>query len=613
MCGILGYNFEVDAITPSQVQTHRGPDYTGVGKFGAFTLIHNRLSIIDLSPESNQPFVSEDGRYVIVFNGEIYNYQTLKNDLKSRYSFRTNSDTEVLLYSYIAYGEQCLDRLVGMFSFAIYDTQLDRLFCARDRLGIKPFVYYFSEGKFVFASEIAGVLSVLPTRPGIDAVSLGQYLTYLYVPAPRTMFAGISKLPPGHMLVLEKGEMAISRYWDLPKLWTPGSRNGKDLVGEVDRLLEDAVRLRMIADVPLGAFLSGGLDSSTIVYYMNKLSDRPVKTFTLGFEEVRYDERSDARLVAEHFKTDHEEIMIAPDSAALLPKMVRHFGEPFGNPTALLIYELTKYTKERVTVALAGDGGDEVFGGYPRYRGMGLADGLKWVPDFFKKGLAWGAGLIGESSSGAHGFRRLKEFATTLALSPDQRYESWVGYFQESELGQLLCSPVSFPRPVRELWAQLSGDPVSRGSGVDLLSFLPSNLMAYGDTMSMANAFEVRFPFLDHRLVACMAQVGGNDRFSGGYNKMIMRQVMQGRLPEAIMAKPKLGLNPPMGVWLKSSLGPLMADYLSEEVVCSRGLFHYEFIAKLLEEFKTGRRDVALQIWALMVLEEWMRQFDIKV
>ncbi len=609
MCGILGYNTGVDSDIPSTVQAHRGPDYTGVGQFGAFTFCHNRLSIIDLSPESNQPFVSADGRYVIVFNGEIYNYQDLRGPLAAKYPFRTNSDTEVLLYSYIEYGEACLDQLLGMFAFAIYDTQLDRLFCARDRLGVKPFVYYYADGKFAFASEINGVLSVLPERPKMSPVALSQYLTYLYVPAPLTMFQGVFKLPPAHSLVLEKGELTITCYWELPKIWAPGSVLGADVVGTVDALLEDAVRLRMIADVPLGAFLSGGLDSSTIVYYMSQLSTRPVKTFTLGFHETRYDERSDARIIATQFQTDHEEIMISPDSASLLPMMVSHFGEPFGNPTALLIYELTKYTKPHVTVALVGDGGDEVFGGYPRYRGMGLADALRWVPDVIKSGVSWGVGLLGESVSGRHGLRRLKEFATTLSLSPSARYEVWVGYFGEAELATMLRHPVAVDRPVRQMWEQLSGDAVSRGSGVDLMTFLPSNLLAYGDAMSMANAFEVRFPFLDHRLVAVMATVGGRDRFRGGYNKVVMRQVMAGRLPDSILAKPKLGLNPPMGLWLKSSLSGLMNDYLSEAVIQKRGLFHYGFIVALLADFESGRRDVSLQIWALMVLEEWMRQY----
>ena len=616
MCGILGANFEVDFTAAAAAQHHRGPDHTGILHFGPFTLAHNRLSIIDLNESANQPFVSEDGRYAIVFNGEIYNFQSLKKELEPQHEFRTHSDTEVLLKAYITYGEACLDKLQGMFAFAIYDRQEDHLFCARDRLGVKPFVYVFKEGKMAFASEIKAILALLPQKPGLNSIALSQYLTYLYVPAPLTLFEGIYKLLPGHSLTLHRGKMTIKPYWQLREFWqhpaTVSFDTQADQLRALDQCLNDAVAKRMISDVPLGAFLSGGLDSSTILYYMHQNSSHSISTFTLGFNEGRYDERKDAQIVAKYFKTNHHEILIEPNVAELLPKLVHHFDEPFGNPTALLIYELTRQTKAHVTVALAGDAGDEVFGGYPRYHGMQVAQQFEGIPGVLKSALKWGSQLLPVNTSGAHQWRRAKEFLGSLSMTPAQRYESWVGYFSEPELARMLTHPVAYPHPVRDLWeaAPAALDPVAKAAYVDLQTFLPYNLMAYGDTMSMANAFEVRFPFLDHQVVELMGQGSARDRIRNGQTKILLRKLMQDRLPPEIMAKPKLGLNPPMGIWIKTALAPLLADYLSEATLKRRGLFHPEPIRQLIADHHANRRDASVPLWGLMMLEEWMRQYE---
>lgn len=591
---------------------YRGPDNTSHKIYNNFTLVHNRLSIVDHNVESNQPFESYDGRYSLVFNGEIYNYREIRAQLSSKYPFKTDSDTEVLLYSYIEYGKECLNMFRGMFAFAIYDNQEDRLFCARDRLGIKPFVYYCLDAKLIFASEIKPILALLPQTPSVNKEALYQYLTYLYIPQPNTIFENIRKLPPAHYMLFENGKLEIKQYWSPEQFSGLNSEMDEhSIIERLDELLAEAVNLRMIADVELGAFLSGGLDSSTILYYMQKNSLKPINTFTLGFETMsRYDERKDAAKLAQLFGTANQEILIQPDITNLLPLMVRHFDEPFGNPTAILIYELTRHTKAHATVALAGDGGDELFSGYPRYQAVQLADKLRFLPKICTQGLQKATGFIPESSNGIHFFRRLKQFVGSLPHSPDQQYEEWVGYFQEEELNKLVINLTPFSRPVRDLWRQFENlDGITKASLVDLHTFLPGNLLQYGDAMSMANAFEVRFPLIDHKLVEFMASIPSQFRMKNGQKKYLLKALMKNRLPEEIINKPKLGLNPPMGHWLKTDLSFLIEDYLSSQSIKKRGLFHYQEVQNILSTHIAGKRDLSLQIWGLIVLEEWFRQY----
>lgn len=612
MCGIAGYNFKPVDRNPIARTAHRGPDALQQGQYGSFTFAHNRLSIIDLSTAANQPFVSSCGNYVIAYNGEVYNYQTLRKGLEGKYSFRTQSDTEVILNSYIEKGNDCVQDFIGMFALAIYDIQKDRLFCARDRLGIKPFVYHWEGGRFAFASEIKVILATLGQTPDIDPVALQQYLRYLYVPAPRSIFQGIHKLLPGHTLVLEKGRLTISPYWKLNAFIGQGQAIEEgEALERLDALLDDAVRLRMIADVELGAFLSGGIDSSAILYYMARNSDRPVNTFTLGFQDApRYDERSDAQLMANALGTRHREIIIAPQAADLLSKMVRHFDEPFGNPTALLIHELTRATKEYATVALAGDGGDEIFGGYPRYEACLLFEKLKFVPKpLFRIGAAL-ANNIPEDASGNHTFRRAKVFLNSLSKPQAEMYEDWVAYFSLQEIEGLFRQNGGFDRVVKDSFLSVpTQDLLIRSSITDLQTFLPNNLLAYGDAMSMANAFEIRVPLIDHRIVEFMTGLPGHFRIRNGVTKYLMKKLLKGKVPDAIINKPKLGLNPPMGIWLKKDLKPLMDDYLSQESVDKRQLFHHRHIQKMMEEHQSGKRDRSLFLWSLIVLEEWFRNY----
>ncbi len=612
MCGIIGFNFKSDNEKIIASTNYRGPDYSEKIEIGKFTLGHNRLSIVDHDTNSNQPFKSECGRYTIVFNGEVYNHNELRENLKSKYDFRTVSDTEVILYSYIEYGEKCLQDFRGMFSFAIYDEQTDKLFCARDRLGIKPFIYYEQDNKFIFGSEIKVVLEALGNKPAINQEAIAQYLYYLYIPYPNTIFQNIMKLPPAHMLVYQNGKSHVKKYWDVEDYKNLNQdMNEDEIIQLLDELFDESIKMRMIADVELGSFLSGGIDSSLILYYMNKHSNKKINTYTLGFKGAdKYDETSDAKTMADYFNTNHTEIIIEPNAGELLPKMVRHFDEPFGNPTALLIHELTKETKKLATVALAGDGGDEVFGGYPRYEAIILADKLKYVPKKLFSLASLFTKNIPESASGNHKLRRVKTFVNSLSKNKDDMYEDWISYFSDDELNKLFKVYKPYKHIVKDIWnSQKYDDGILKSSIVDLKTFLPNNLLNYGDAMSMANSFEVRFPLIDHKIIEFMTSIDSKYRIKNGQTKYLMKKILQGKIPDKIINKPKLGLNPPMGLWLKNDLKKFIDDYLSKEDIEKRGLFNYEFINQIIFEHENNKRDRSLHIWALIVLEEWFRQY----
>tara|TARA_R110002051_G_scaffold31371_2_gene71526 strand:+ start:9501 stop:11342 length:1842 start_codon:yes stop_codon:yes gene_type:complete len=610
MCGIIGFNFKApEGSAYLSIADYRGPDNTTARSFRDFTFAHNRLSIIDLTDGANQPFVSSCGNFVIVFNGEVYNYKEIRKKLESKYTFRTKSDTEVILYNYIDKKEKCLEDFIGMFAFTIYDLKNDTLFGARDRLGIKPFVYFKSEKQFAFASEIK-TLKELVSGLSINQNAINQYLRYLYVPSPNSIYQEIKKLEPAHYFYYKKGDLKITKYWD-PIDFIGLNHEIKEgaILEKLDYLLNDAVRLRMIADVELGSFLSGGIDSSTILYYMAKNSHKPINTFTLGFSGAdKYDETSDAKKMAAHFNTNHHEIIIHPNVTDLLPKMVHHFDEPFGNPTSILIHELTKETKKYATVALAGDGGDEIFGGYPRYEAALLYNKIKFVPRLIWKALNPFFMLISEDISGNHKLRRVKTFVNSLSKPVDEMYEDWVAYFSINEINTLFKVQQDFDRVVLEVFNAIpTNDLIIKASITDLKTFLVNNLLAYGDAMSMANSFEVRLPLIDHRIIEFMTSISSDYRIKNGQTKYLMKKLLKGKVPDEIINKPKLGLNPPMGLWLKNDLNGFITTYLSKESVEKRGM-NYQFVSQLLKEHNSGKRDRSLYLWSLIVLEEWHRQ-----
>ena len=616
MCGIAGSTEAGRPVleTMKGRLAHRGPDADGVwlDAHGG-GLSHTRLAVIDLSPGGAQPMASECGRYVLSYNGEIYNYRQLRTDLEATGErFRSTSDTEVLLALLRRDGPAALQSLVGMFAFALWDRQERALLLARDRLGIKPLVYARLEGGgLAFASEI----HALKAHPGldleIDRQALSEFLACLYVPAPRTIHRGIRKLPPGHLLQWRDGNVDIRRYWE-PRITGDRMPTVDEAVEEVLPQLRRAVVERMVADVPVGCFLSGGVDSSVIAALMAEEARRqgapPVQSFTMTFEEAAYDESHAAARVAGHIGSDHTELPASSRLVDGLDSYVRAFGEPFGNPTALLIDDLSRKAREHVTVALVGDGGDEVFAGYPRYQGGLLAGRYRRLPRWMRRGVIEPASrLIPESTRGRHFPRRAREFLAGANLADADMYASWVEYFDPGQRRALLGDGETEPvRPIAELFRDsVSPHPLDAMQQTDLLSFLPGNLLASGDAMSMQHALELRLPLIDHRVIEAVGRVAPAVRFSGGM-KTLLKAAARRLLPAGAVERRKRGFNPPMGVWLATDLAPLVDRRLTRDTMAAVGL-EWDPVAELLAEHRRGRRDHSLKIWALLVLDAWRR------
>lgn len=624
MCGIAGivgrHDPDLLAAMTGAVR-HRGPDGDGFYIDGLVGLGHRRLAVIDLATGA-QPMASADGRVVLVYNGETYNYRQLRGELAAAgASFRSESDTEVVIAAYQQDGVAMLHRLRGMFAFGLWDADRETLLLARDRLGIKP-LYYASlaDGTLLFASEPKALLCCPEVDRGLDLTSLDAYLDLYYVPPPRSIFKGIRQVPPGHYLIWHKGQVHLERWWD-PAPRQPDPRlNSLDAWAEaVAPVLAEAIDLHTIADVPYGAFLSGGLDSATIVARMAEMSSRPVETFCVGYgpEGVSFEERPVARRVAEFFRTNHREIQLDIDLLDDLEPLVRGFDEPFGSWAALLSYKLSAFTREHVTVALAGDGGDEVFGGYPRYRGLVLSEHLARVPGPLL-GLARRAlALAGEPTTARSLRRWARQFLEGVHLPPPQRYAAWVGYHRPAARDRLYtpatrAAVIAAGRvdTIASAFAEpVLGDMVQRAGYADLRGFLPENVLRGSDRMSMAHGLEVRVPFCDHVLVELLAGAPAPMKVTARASKRILRRVMKDRLPPEILTRKKLGFNAPFATWLRRAEPRVASDWLHPDVITRRGLFNKEEVARLLGEHRTGARDHGIHIWALMILEMWHRMY----
>ena len=601
------------------VQAHRGPDDSGIYCEGAVGLAHRRLSIIDLSPAGHQPMANEDGTVWIVFNGEIYNFQTLRSRLAGGgHRFRSHTDTEVLLHLYEEQGVGCLELLRGMFAFAIWDAPRRLLFLARDRLGKKPLCYQQDAEAFRFASEAKAILqdSAVEARP--DPAGISQYLTYGYVPSPGSAFQGMRKLPPAHYLLCRDGTVEVVRYWRLrrgQKLERPDGEWCQEIVTR----LEEAVRLRLISDVPLGAFLSGGIDSSAVVAMMSHASSKPVKTFSIGFEEPEYDELHYARLVAERFGTEHHELVVRPDAAAVLPKLAWHYDEPFGDSSAVPTYYVAQMTRRYVTVALNGDAGDENFGGYDRYVANLLAASFDRWPgaELFRHAIRWGLYLWPLSSRRTSLLSRGRRFLDGLTEVPERRYARWFCHFYGERKDDLL-SP--------EFRASLNGadaldllltayresdapDFVDATLGVDAALYLPDDLLVKVDIASMAHSLEARSPFLDHEFMEFAATIPSHLKVRGRTKKYILKRALADLLPETILHRPKMGFGVPIDHWLRHELRDLAYDTLLGPRCLGRGYFLPETVRRLLDEHVHRRRNWHYLLWTLLMLELWHRTY----
>src|SRR5579864_8560418 len=632
MCGIFGQIGSSPAVEKSGIELdHRGPDDGGLKYFALsqgsvwVSLQHRRLSIIDLSSAGHQPMCNEDESIWITFNGEIYNFQELRTQLVAAgHNFRSHSDTEVIVHGYEEWGNEVVTKLRGMFAFSLWDQRNRRMLLATDHLGKKPLFYSYDGRKFVFASEIKAILKAgIPAE--LDPVAMHDYLTYLYFPYPSTAFKHVRKMAPGsamEILVAPDGELRKRewKYWDAAETaGTPLQMSDDDMIDRARELMEESVKLRMISDVPLGLFLSGGLDSSAITAFASRNSAERVKTFTIGFENSKfYDELPVANLVAQKFKTDHHILQADEACAAYMTKVVRHFDEPFGNPTAILEHIITQQMRKHVTVAISGDGGDELFGGYVRYAGAALARRYRQLPQFVTKGLVSRlSGFMNDATDGRHGFRRVREFAQSAWQAEEDMYIDWVGYFSAAEKQDLYAPDFAasvggrnsgdFLRQFFRRGAKL--DPMSRLGYVDSASFLCCNCLEYADRMSMANSLEVRAPFTDYRLLEFAMQVPQRMKVRNMTTKWITRQAMRGILPREVLTKKKMGFNPPLPQWINGELKPVIKEFLSPAAIERRGLFRPDAVHSLLRDHAENRRDNALKIWALLMIEVWQRMY----
>lgn len=627
MCGITGKLDLTGASVPGQLIramcdaiAHRGPDDWGMYVKGPIGIANRRLSIIDLAG-GHQPICNEDETIWIVFNGEIYNFLELRESLvKKGHLFKTNTDTEAIVHLYEEYGIECLQHLNGMFAFAIWDQANQRLFLARDRLGKKPLVYALTENALTFSSEIQSLLKD-PTVPRtLDLEALDLYLTLLYVPSPWTMFKGVRKLPPAHYLLWEKGEVRISRYWDVK--FNPRSNYSEaEAIAEIRALLEDSVRRRLISDVPLGAFLSGGLDSSTIVALMTKLTGRSVRTFSIGFDDDAYGELPYAREVAKRFNTEHHELLVQPKMVEILPLLVRHYGEPFGDGSAVPTYYVSQLAGQSVKVVLSGDGGDEVFGGYPWYvntfRHGDLArsylrDGVRsmrtaWQKRQFRpilgavKGTAIGLGVALRGwQDEAQAFERLITFFGTA-----QRQRLYTNDTQAALIGGQSPSAL-----IHTIFARQNSDYfLNRMFYTDHHLYLPDDILVKVDIASMANSLEVRSPFLDYRLIELSASLPPEMKVQGKATKRILRKVVADLVPESILNRPKVGFGIPVDRWMRGELYPMACDLLQDQTARTRGLFEPQMIEKMLHHHKDDLVNYGYQLWPLLFFEVWCREY----
>jgi asparagine synthase (glutamine-hydrolysing) len=620
MCGISGILQTDGAMVDERllkrmtdILSHRGPDGEGFHCEGPVGLGHRRLAIIDLVT-GDQPMPSDDGALSLVFNGEIYNFRELRKELESLgQRFRTSSDTEVILRAYEAWGLDCLSRLRGMFAFALWDRRQGRLFLARDRAGIKPLVYAWDGRRLLFASEIKSLLQDPTVKRELDWDAFRDYLVFHYSPSPRSIFRGIRKLPPASYLVIDlaRREPEVHRYWDLH--FAPDEqRSEADWVEGLRWHLRDAVRSHMVSDVPIGAFLSGGVDSSAVVALMAQESAAPIRTFSIGFDEADFDELAYARQVARRYQTDHCEFVVKPDALEALPRLAWQLDEPFADSSALPTYYVSKITREHVTVALSGDGGDENFAGYRRYAlAQQRHERLDRLPGTLGRLLAAVGAAVLPSGTPGQGYLEL------LGADAIDRYFRMVTYQRTATLGRLLTgdvrarvdidvNPAGFRRLALEGGAP---DYLSTLQYLDVRTYLPEDILTKVDRTSMLVSLESRVPLLDHILMEYVATIPSGLKLRDGQGKAIFKAAMAPDVPSDVISRRKMGFGVPLGAWFRHELRDYARDTLLSSRARDRGLFAPDGVEAILAEHARGRRDRSAQIWALLLFEEWARRW----
>ncbi len=624
MCGIVGIvrsgTEPVDEALLSRMCDairHRGPDEDGFYVNRRVGLGVRRLSIIDVKG-GQQPISNQDRTAWIVFNGEIYNYLELREKLeKLGHRFYTNSDTEAIVHAYDQYGADCPKHLRGMFAFAIWDERTSELFVARDRVGKKPLLFSEVNGDLVFGSEFSALLLHPQISRDIDIRALDYYLSFLCIPAPLTAYQAIRKLEPGHSLRWRQGEIKIERYWqpDFSHKLSIGEEEAGERALEI---LRDSVRVRLMSEVPLGAFLSGGIDSSAVVALMSEASAEPVKTFSIGFDEQDFSELHHARRVAQHVGANHHEFIVRPDAMEVLPILVQHYGEPYADSSAIPTYYVARETRKHVTVALNGDGGDESFAGYQRYAAMPIAEHYHRLPEFLRESVINKAvGLIPTPMSSRTHAGRAKRFLHAASLPKVERYLRWVSAFDKDAKRELYSENFS-----RETAGFYAGDLLERwfaganGSGIvdaalltDIMTYLPNDLLVKVDIATMAVSLEARSPFLDHHVIEFAASLPEKLKLRGLTTKYLLKRVLKKLLPVENLERRKMGFGVPIGHWFRGQMQPFLREVLLSEKALRRGLFKPQTVNQLVDLHTRGERDHSDRLWALLMLELWFREF----
>jgi asparagine synthase (glutamine-hydrolysing) len=644
MCGIAGGCWTsqaepLDGVVLRRMTDaieHRGPDDTGQyfaspnGSGGA-AIGFRRLSIIDLSG-GHQPMSNEDGSIWIAFNGEVYNYRELKPELERLgHQFRSASDTECIVHAYEQWGNDCVAHLRGMFAFSIWDDRQRKMFLARDRMGQKPLVYRLADGRLTFASELKSLLQIPGAPRDIDHFAVADFVTLQYVPHPRTMLRSYAKLPPAHWCEFhaDTGNLVVRRYWEAPyqrpepsspTTQTPSTKpvDGADWKQQLRDTLTEAVRIRMRCDVPFGAFLSGGVDSTIITGLMQQQSDRPVQTFSIGFSEKAFDERSYAREAAVKLGTQHHEFVVDPSAVEMLPKLVWHYDEPFADSSAIPTMYLSKLTRQHVTVALTGDGGDELFAGYDRYLAVELASKIDRLPRALRAVMTlpiWQK--VPASVQQKSRVRRVKRFLSALGQSPERRYTNWISIFDDARrpglfskefqasLGQY--DPASFLLDSYQRCSE--ADFVQRTTCVDTETYLPCDILTKVDIASMAFSLECRSPFMDHQVVQLASHIPRELKLRDRRGKRILIETFQDLLPESIQTRPKMGFGVPLDHWFRNSLRGLLTDTLLSQKSLGRGYFAPAAVRRLIDEHVSSQWDHSSRLWLLLVFELWHQRF----
>src|SRR6266446_2962008 len=621
MCGIAGIigteqNYlarGVDVHQMCQTIVHRGPDDEGIYAKGRAALGMRRLSIIDLST-GHQPIHNEDGTVWVVFNGEIYNFPELRPALEARgHRFYTSTDTEVIVHLYEEFGSNCVQRLRGMFAFALWDERRERLLLARDPFGKKPLHYALSGGRLLFGSEIKALLAGAPELSDVDPYALLSYFYFGYVMDPHTAFKGIHKLPPGHLLEFSSGQIRISQYWDLPSHGIYSPRSEEECLEELEHRLAEAVRIRLLSDVPLGALLSGGVDSSTVVALMARASSAPVKTFSIGFKHTEFNEAPYARLVAERFGTEHQELILDPDVVQTVETLTRSLEEPFGDSSMLPTYYISCLARQHVTVALSGDGGDEAFAGYERYRIHLQERSLDWIPEWAGR---WYREQVHQRLPYSVPARNL---AYSISLPWQERYMEGVSLqsfargmsllyhdFRAAALGS--ADPFSTFRGYLD--RAPAHDPVSQLLYLDTKTYLAGDILTKVDRMSMATSLEVRVPILDHLFLEWVTGLPPEWKMRGNNQKYIFRKLAERvGVPREALYRHKQGFALPLVHWIRNELKDLVLTTLLEPRTLQRGYFNASGVRRLLDEHFQGRRDHSPRIWRFLMFELWHRDF----